>query len=149
MKLGSRFVLVCCADGERLPEVFVSLTLKVRRKNDFHVWGGPTDETGTAVVTREDIESSVNRDRDMFIMDYTGLADCTGEVIARPCNREAIERALCAYEMFSPHLPYPEGYREQLQDARHTLERVAPATLSVTVQHDGVGITVATESVSA
>jgi hypothetical protein len=112
MKLGSRFVLVCWADGERLPGVFVLLTLKVRRKNDFHILGGPTDETGTAVVTREDIERSVERDRETFIMDYTGLADCTGEVMARPWNREAIEAALRAYELFSPHLPYPQGYRE-------------------------------------
>jgi hypothetical protein len=145
MRLPTWLKLICRADGAPTRGMFVTVRLKMSRKNDFSVLAGPTDEHGAAVLTREEIDRSVEWDRNTFVMDYTGLGDSTGEIVISPLSRKELHRAMDAYKLFrSANPPYPPRYPQRLQEALQTLETIVPATLSVEVEHDGEGIQVRT-----
>jgi hypothetical protein len=144
MKLPTWMSIVCRADGSPIAGAYIDVTVKVRRKNDFPVLAGPTDVTGVTLVTREQIEESADWHKRAFLMDYTGLGDATGEIVVTPKNREHLDAALRAYELYHRYLPFPAGYQEKLLKGKGVLNKLAPATLSVEVEHDGEGITIRT-----
>src|SRR6266542_2383502 len=140
MKIPTRIRIVCRADGEPVAGVLVQVLIKARRKNDFPVLGGPTDKTGTAIVTNEEIHESVDWHTRAFQMDYIGLSDASGHLVVSAKNRGDVQAALGGYEMFHKYLPFPAGYKERLLQAQSVLEAIKPAILSVTVEHDGEDI---------
>jgi hypothetical protein len=119
----------------------------MRHKNDFGVIAGPTDASGAVLVTRTEIERWADLDRNAFPMDYTGLGDFTGEVLVRPLNRQAIEAALHAHELFHAGVSYPAEHELRLKRARERLEEAGSVTISAEVEHDGKGVTTHTMSV--
>lgn len=139
----------CRADGKPLEGAMLQVTIKVRRKNDFTVPFGPTDESGGALIHLRAIQDWAEIERALFPMDFTGLGDATGEFAIAAMNRESVRGALAAYEMFHQGVRYPSGYSEDLRDAQRALNRIAPATLSVEVEHDGEGVIVRTPEVAA
>jgi hypothetical protein len=74
-------------------------------------------------------------------LDYAGVIDVT------PMNREALCRAVEAYHQFQAYTQYPPLYAEHLQEARHTLEGLAPAVLHLDLTVEGgAGKVVANEA---
>jgi hypothetical protein len=149
VKLPTWIKVVCRADGTPLTGGMAQVTIRVRRKNDFTVPFGPTDDSGTALITLPEIEEWAEMERNAFPMDFTGLGDFTGELVATVKSRESLMGALGAYDMFHGSLRYPRGYADKLREAKRVLDQIAPATLTVDVQHDGEGITVRTPDVPA
>src|SRR4051812_39928846 len=107
MRLPTRILVTCRANGRPCRGLLVNLTFKVVRKGDIPVLGGPTDENGIAVVTQVDIDESSNWHTNAFAMDYTGLLDFTGVVEVCPENRAYLDRRKGAYEMYHRYLPFP------------------------------------------
>ena len=149
MRMPTWIKVICRADGRPLKGELVTLTIKVRRKNDFNVPGGPTDDSGTAVMTLPEVEEWADLARGTFPMDYTGLGDFNGELVVSAESRDSLDRALRAYEMFHRGIDYPAGYAEKLRGAKKAVEQIAPAILTVEVDHDGEGVTVRTLEVPA
>jgi hypothetical protein len=100
------------------------------------------------MITREDLIRQAEELRDFFTMDYGDPEkDLAGEIVVSAKNREALQRAIEAYDSFQHVVPFPQHYAEQLQEARILLEDLKPKTLSVEIEHDGEGIVVRGETV--
>ena len=137
MTLPSRIVVRVTANGHAVGGMFICIKLKMSVRNDFDLVFGPTDDEGGIIVTRENLLSEADKDRSFFLMDYGDPEqDFTGEIIVTALNRESLERALTAYEMFSKVWKYPVGYLEDLHKAHTKLDEMHTATLSLNVQHD-------------
>jgi hypothetical protein len=131
-----RATITC--DGRPIPGLFVSVRIAASRKNDFSSAFGPTDATGTIAVTRSELLREAERDRQFFIMDYGHPElDYAGVIYVTPMNREALGRAVQAYHQFQAHTQYPPLYAERLQEARRTLEGLAPAVLHLDLTVEG------------
>jgi hypothetical protein len=149
MNLPTCIKLTCRADGRPIGGIYAQLTLKVSRKNDLTVLGGPTGCDGTALVTRADIDYWANWEARAWQMDYTSLADFTGEFEVSPEGRKQVESRRRGYERLGKYLPFPPDDGEELQEAEEVLDALAPAELTVEVEHDGEGITIRTLTVQA
>lgn len=144
----SYFNIRCLVDGRPQEGLLVCLTLRMRRKNDFEAWVNPTNSKGESRITWNEIMSQVREEIKIAQMDYGHLeADFAGEVIATPVNRNDIERALEAYDLYRGATKYPRGWKRQLQQAGEFLREFSPdARIEVEVEHDGAGIKVITVS---
>ena len=136
MKLPERIAIRVLADGRPVAGVFASVTIRTTRKNDFGLGFGPTNEDGGLVISREDLLREAEKERRLFIMDYGHPEDdFTGEIVVRALNREALQRAIAAYDAYHQVTPYPARYAEQIQEARTALEESGASELSVEVKH--------------
>jgi hypothetical protein len=149
VKLPTRFRIKCLANSKPIPGILVRLTTCVYRKNSFNTTSNPTDDNGETVITWSDIEADAVRDRNLFIMDYTGVGDFSGLVVVKALNREDLERTLVGYEHWRRHVPFRPNYADEIAAARRTLEGLAPVELTVEVEHDGEGIEVMCGTVQA
>ena len=86
----------------------------MRVKNDFS-FTAFLGSTGEAVISGAELSKKFAEDSNLFLMDY-GNAEVafTGQITAHLMGREEIHKALEAYEMYSPSMPYPEGYKDRL-----------------------------------
>ena len=82
-------------------------------------------------------------------MDYTGLADFTGSMVAEPVALDRVDRAISAYESMGSFYYYPEGYLDWLKTAREKLKQLRPAELTVEVEHNGQGLFITYVAVAA
>ena len=146
MKLPTYIKLVCLKDGQPAGGLFATIILKTRHKNDIVMSGGPSDEQGVIFINKQQIEESARWATSTFPMDYTGLADLSGEIRVKPKDQGDIRRALRGYEMFRSSYPFPPKFAEQLQDALVSLDQVSPAHLHVRVEHDGKDVTIQTDT---
>jgi hypothetical protein len=137
-ELPDRVRAIVTCDGRPIRGLFVSFRIATSRKNDFASAFGPSDATGTIVVSRSELLREAERDRQLFIMDYGHPElDYVGVIDVTPMNREALGRALEAYHQFQAHTHYPPRYAEHLREARRTLEGLAPAVLHLNVTVEG------------
>lgn len=82
-------------DGKPTEAMWVTVTLRMNRKNDFRSVHGPSNASGHVAVERPVVIERAQRDRDTFPMDYGVIeSDWTGEVEMTVMNREAIEKAM-------------------------------------------------------
>lgn len=136
MNLPPKLVFRCYADGAGLPGAFVLLTLPTRQKNPFTIIVGPADADGVLRVTREQLETSIRRQANLFVMDYTGLNDLTGQISFRPMNEAALDAALKAYALYQPYAAkrgltlYADGYAEALMAAKRHIAQLRPQKIS-------------------
>lgn len=135
-------------NGRPIPGIFVRVRIATLRKNDFANAFGPSDATGTIVVTRSEILREAERDRQCAIMDFGHPElDYAGVIDVAPMNRDALGRAVEAYHQFQAYTQYPPLYAERLQEARLTLESLAPAVLHLELTVEGgTGQVVANEA---
>lgn len=86
----------------------------MRAKNDFS-FTAFLDSSGIAVIAGTELSKKFAEDRNLFLMDYSNAeVDFTGEITVHLMGREEIAKALEAYDIYSPSMPYPEGYKERL-----------------------------------
>jgi len=150
MRLPERLEVRVLVDGTPTVGMFVCVTIRMTRKNDFGLGFGPTNEEGELMISREDLLREAEKERRLFIMDYTHPEDdFAGEVVVTPLNREALAQAITAYDTYQQVTPYPPRYAEQVQEARMLLDELKPKSLSVEIEHDGEGIVVRGETVTA
>lgn len=147
MKLPERIDIRVLADGRPASGMFVSVTLRTTRKNDFGLGFGPTSDDGGLQITRDDLLREAEKERRLFIMDYGHPEDdFSGEILVKPLNREALQQAIAAHDTYHQVTLYPARYSEQVQEARSTLEGLKPSELSVEVKHTGGGVHVRTQT---
>lgn len=147
MKLPERIHIKVLADGRPAPGMFVCVTLRTTRKNDFGLGFGPTSEDGNLQISREDLLREAEKERRLFIMDYGHPEDdFSGEILVKPLNREALQQAIAAYDTYHQVTPYPQRYAEQVQEARACLEESQPSELSTEVKHTNGGVRVRAET---
>jgi len=146
MKLPERIYIRILADGRPVAGMFALVTIRTTRKNEFGLGFGPTDENGGLVISREDLLREAEKERRLFITDYGHPEDdFTGEIVVRALNRDALQRAIAAYDAFQKVTPYPARYAEQIQEARAALEQSGASELSVEVKHKNGDVRVRAE----
>ena len=137
-------------NGEPAAGMFIVVRIMTSRKNDFSLGFGRTDAQGQLVITRDDLLREAENDKRFFIMDYGDPeADFSGELVVSPLNRDALQRAVDAYDLYHEVWAYSPTYLENIQQAQKILEQLPPSKLSVEARHDGEGIHVKTEVVAA
>jgi hypothetical protein len=135
MKLPERIDIKVLADGKPAGGMFVCLTLRATRKNDFALGFGPANEEGALRISRDDLLREAEKDRQLFIMDYGNPEeDFAGEILVKPLNREELERAAAVHDKYQQVTRYPARYAEQIREARATLDRLSAGELSVEVR---------------
>lgn len=136
MKLPERIDVRVIADGRPVAGMFVCVTVRTTRKNDFGLGFGPTNKEGELVIWRHDLIREAEKERRLFIMDYGHPEyDFAGEVVVTPLNREALRQAITAYDTYHEVTPYPPLYAQQMEEARTNLEQWKPKVLSAEVKH--------------
>lgn len=150
MKLPERIEIKVFADGRPAAGMFVCVTLRTTRKNDFGLGFGPTSEGGGLHISREDLLREAEKEQRLFIMDYGHPEDdFSGEIVVKPLNREALESAIAAYHTYHQVTPYPPRYAEQVQEARTALDESRPLELSAEVKHTNEGVRIRVETCRA
>lgn len=85
--------------GKAVPTVALVLALRPRRKNDYCVGPIITDESGHSEFTRGACERTIDRAKEMFVMDYAGdLESCIPEVDIRLHPPDNIAGMISQYE---------------------------------------------------
>ena len=148
MKLPTYIKIYGLKDGAPCSNLFATVTLRTFHKNDFRISVGPTDQFGEMTVTREEMEQSIYWNTSTFPMDYTGIKDLTGEIVAQPKNRERLIGALAAYKMLGASC-FPPNFAVDITASMQFLDEASPAELSVRIVHDGEGVSIRTESAQA
>lgn len=134
MKLPERLQVRLLADGTPVKGMFVRVTIKTTRKNDFVLGFGPSDEEGMLQISRAQLLREAEKERRLFVMDYGHPeADFAGEISVRALSREDLQRAIVAYDLYQGVSPYAPEYAENLQEARLALEELKPRELAVEV----------------
>ena len=137
--------------GTPVARVPLILTLRARRKNDYHLIT-ISDANGSGVVTREDALRKIDETQQLFLMDYASeLGECYPVLDVRVMDRESLERAIGAHVLFKV---YPEETEEMRSlptrpgFASTTSEHVFTAntpgaheTISVLVKHQDESLT--------
>lgn len=86
------------AAANPLPGAWILLTLGMPTKNDFNLLFGPADKHGRLVIRWPEVESQVQQTRNMFPMDYGGLASWNGTIRVVAMNQVAVARSVAALE---------------------------------------------------
>lgn len=121
--------VTCTADDRPQPGLFVSVSLRMCKKNDHHMVFGPSDDRGKIDISRDDMMNWVKNACDLFPMDYADLSGFGGEIQVDPMGPGMIESAMKGFEMYGSIGPFPSGYANRLAEALETLVRMAPQQL--------------------
>jgi len=125
-------------NGQPVPGMFASARIETNFKGHFYVVIGPTDESGNASLSREEMLDQALADSKLFVMDCGHPETCaTGRIVVSVRLLPDIERALEAYEMFHQHTRYPEGYKDNLNRAAQSLKELNDIALSLQVASEG------------
>lgn len=133
-------------DGEPLAMAWFLVTLQMTQKNPYRLLFGPALPDGTLRITRDAINSQVQRVRDLFLMDYVDPSLAwSGRMEIAPMDRVAIERVLSTYSVYGGAGVYQPEMQEHLLELADILASIEGRTLSVDVAvEDGDGVTVTT-----
>jgi hypothetical protein len=131
--LPEKLTATCKADGEPVSGLLVDLTVKMRRKNDFHMVFGPSDGEGTITIHNLEILGQVETDQRLFEQDYADLHYFSGELLLEPMDQRSLESAYHAYEIYRAAVPFPSDYPDKLREAWETLNKRHPERLDVEV----------------
>lgn len=130
--------------------MFVRIGIKTSFKNDFGFAFGPTNKDGIILITREDLREAARKEKAVAMMDFGDPEyDATGDLEVRTLNRDALERAIKAYDIYYVSGIYPPRYAEHIQEARIILAEKQPAKLSVDVQATPSEFRIVKKTVSA
>jgi hypothetical protein len=138
LMLPSRISIICKVDGVPSPNLMVNVTVNVTCKNDFRFIFGPSDASGSVVVTREELLSEAEKDRQFFLMDYSHPEqDFSGKIRVCVESGESIKWAFDAYGVFKNHYKFSENYMDNLKCTAKFLRNIGDAELSVSVRLEG------------
>lgn len=133
-------------NGTPLPGGWVRVTLPMRTKNPFQLLFGPSSPSGSLVISRTDLLREIQKQRDLFLMDYADPAkEWSGELLLRPLNRADVQKVLKAYALYSSTGIYPPQIEEQLLHLDEVLERAGLGEICVTLT-SSTEVTVRTEN---
>ena len=118
------------ADDRPAPGMFVCVTIRTTRRNDYGLGIGPTDEHGELVLLRSELLCQAGSPAALRALRCGHPErDFAGEIVVRPLDRAALERADTAYRHYRQTALYSPEYAAQLQQARALLEAWLPCTL--------------------
>jgi hypothetical protein len=110
-----RLIFQATLDGKPVKGVWIMIGFGVTEKNSYSVLLGPSNYDGCVTITKSQILKEAAQQMSLALMDYQPLeAAFDGAITARLIKKEDIERALIAYETFSPAVQYRDGYKEKL-----------------------------------
>jgi len=115
--LPDKFEAFCSRDGEPVRGALLSLTMRTQHKNDYDFIIGPTDTTGKAAISKDEIVRQANNQLNLALMDFSPIEKCyAGDFEVKVLSKTEIKRALEACELFGQD-SYPEGCFEKLKNA--------------------------------
>lgn len=123
--------ITCRADGIEQEGLLVSLSLRMRRKNDFRMIFGPSDPSGQITVNSNEIESEVESAYTLFPMDYGDISEFKGEVVLAVLDCPQLESAIRAFDLFHKVSSYPPDFRDKLVAAWKKLFHLRPKRLEI------------------
>src|SRR5687768_72690 len=111
------------ANGAAARHMFVKVRVRMRRKNDYYLGFGPSDEDGQIAISQADLVSRAREELNFFVMDYAEIEkEHTGEIAVAIFEAEQIDRAIAAYDGFAKAgFAYPPDWKVNLAIAREVL----------------------------
>jgi hypothetical protein len=130
--------VVLTVAGRPISGLLVRVAIAPTRKNAFVSYHGPSDETGTVIVTRNDILRKAEQTLSLGLMDYGGPeSDAAGSLHVAPLDRQAIAKALVGYEQYKRYTVFDTGYRDHLVKADQVLVGLANARVDARATWQG------------
>ncbi len=124
------------ASGEFRTGLAIQLKFKMRKKNDYY-YSVFLDETGCAEIKMDELLSSFDQDRHLFLMDYKDpRTEFTGVIEPHVLTKEEIAAQLRGHEQdkkipkYINQLVFPPRYWENLEKA---LTINVPCNCTITV----------------
>jgi len=119
--------------GLPVAQVALIITLFAAKKNNYHI-ARVTNADGEIRLTNEEVRQSIERDRKLFIMDYSStLEECSHELEIEICDCEQIRRTTEAMEMYKDVTDIDEGRIDGFQNSVNGRYAV-PVTKRIRVQ---------------
>jgi hypothetical protein len=126
--------VVCVVDDAPVAGAWVTATLHMNDKTDFVSFHGPADETGSVVVTGDDILAWTRRNRAFAPADYLDPEqDWSGTLTLTPLTQEAARAAIKFFKMFEDKLDYPETFSRDLRAMITTVEPLKGQMMALTL----------------
>jgi hypothetical protein len=124
--------IVLLYDDVPVQGVLLNITFRTNVKNNYSQIHGPSSATGYISITKKCILNEAEKDANFFPSDYSPLDSVyAGSFEAEVMERDAIERAIKAYDSFSSFYDYPEGYNDMLAQALVCSQKVDLGKVSV------------------
>ncbi len=134
VRIPARMKVAIAAGDRKMPGMFAMLTFVMARKNSFDFLFGPSNEAGEIEITRDQVLAEARKSMELFVMDYANIESYwTGRLRVTPMNRDAVQRALSAYRLFSKY-EYPPAYEAKLRAADAALAEVPEVELTAVVK---------------
>jgi hypothetical protein len=136
-QLPSRVRMRALIGDEALPGAWVTITLPMKRKNDFHLLVGSADDGGEVEVSREEVLRDVQKTTELSLMDYADLSHWDGSMIFRVLDRDGVKRLLSARKIWgeAARIHTPDDI-ELMQRYDNTLEADGGKPLRIHVTLD-------------
>jgi len=116
-------VIVSAKSDANLNGVAVDVEFLTTHKNNYGCIVF-LDENGRAELSKSDYLPFFDSEQNMAIMDFGNVRIFFGgNVVAHVLNTQDILRAVKSYEYYSDVIPYPDRYREKLQNALELLQK--------------------------
>lgn len=89
-----------------LSGILLTIRLFATRKNDYYITTELSDENGEILVTKQTLEQEIDRDRNMYIMDYASLLkDCKPYIEIEAEGAETLAKRIAGMEEYIPFFP--------------------------------------------
>lgn len=126
-----RLVVSATVGAEPFAGAWFEFLLPMWQRNEYAMWLGPSDESGTLTVDGDRFRQELSRVARYNIMDYTRLSEWTGSIQVRLPLIADIDRVVQhAYRIYSSDA-YPPGFIEGVERMRASLETQAGAPIRV------------------
>jgi hypothetical protein len=87
--------------GLPLANIAIRVTLFARRKNNYNLLPPVSDEEGVITITKSWLDEEINKERNLFIMDYaSSLNDCESKIEINILSANEIENAVKGLRLY-------------------------------------------------
>ena len=119
------------AQGDPVEGVFLSLTVRMKKKSNYHCNSRCSDRSGRVLIAADHVASQCLDHLEAMPMDYVGLSDDTFESLrADVPPTEQVERAIRFFDKDGKFYKHYNGYRDDLVFCRDILLNRGPVRLA-------------------
>jgi len=94
-----------------VPDLIFQMTLFAEHKNNYSFILPKTDQKGEVVVTKEWIEKEIEKERNLFVMDYSSkLDECKKHIEIKLLNHDEIQKSIIGLNTYKNVLKIKEEY---------------------------------------
>ena len=150
MKLPEKLDIRVFHNGRPQAGMFVKVKVETDFKNDFLLAFGPTGGDGRLNVLRDDILSEADKEKRAAMMDFgCPELNATGMILVSAMNRDALKRAIKAYDLYYASGMYPPRYAENIQEAMILLDELGEGELQTEADGSSSEFDIYSEAVHA